>query len=625
MSFTQLLFMSLTSIIGSGWLLASVHAATDVGPAAILSWLIGAGFIMLIALGWSEIGSMIPRSGAIVRIPAITHGSLTGWLVGWAYWFPITPAAETIAVLTYLSGKFPNVGWTYVSQGQTLLTWPTGIVTGIGFMIFFFILNYFGIRFLAEWNRWFTWWKIIIPILTFIGLFFMFKGSNFSVGGGFAPHGTATIFESLSTSGIIFAYLGFRQSIEYAGEARNPQRDVPLATIGAVLICMAIYTLLQVGFIGAIDWHVAGIHVGDWAALDTSKWGDAPLYSALASSNIAAWAAFSVVLLIDAAVSPTATSWVSMGTATRTFYALSINRNFPEFFQTMSRWGIPWISLLGSFIIGILFLAPLPSWTILISFISGVTVITYMMGGVGLISLRKYAPMLYRPFKLPFAWIIAPLGFLAASMLMYWAAFSTLVNVFAAIFIGFPIYGAYFSWKMRYVHWIAGVVISAIFLGTFLWVNHMGGWVLSLTAVSATPGPLPGSWSWPAYDIAFSADVIFFLAALYVFSTAEGRLHIRHALWLVFVMLASFPLAYWGSVGPLAKPAVVFPWDVLIMVGIGIVGYIWGCYSGFLTEELRDILHTAGLEPGTGRLPILPWPGGGTGAPPVAPEPEEVH
>ncbi len=56
----------------------------------------------------------------------------------------------------------------------------------------------------------------------------------------------------VATAGIVFSYLGFRQSVDLAGEARNPQRDVPRAIIWSLILGILIYTLLQLIFIGAI-------------------------------------------------------------------------------------------------------------------------------------------------------------------------------------------------------------------------------------------------------------------------------------------------------------------------------------------------------------------------------------
>jgi amino acid transporter len=600
--FVNLLFLSIGAIIGSGWLFASMKAADFAGPAAVVSWVIGGIFIIFVALTWAEPAAMLPRTGAIVRYPQLTHGAFTGWIMGWAYWLSAVsvPAIEAEAVVTYMGGRFPSAQLTYSSAVGPILQWPRGIGFGVGLMIIFSALNFFGVRLLSEVNRWFVWWKLVVPVVTFIFLFLLFKGSNFTLYGGFTPRGSAPIFQALSVTGIIFAYLGFRQALDYGGEARNPQRDIPLATVLSVVITMAIYTLLQIAFIGALNWHSAGIAPGAWAKLAESHWAGAPLYSALNSAGIASFGAMATVLLIDAGISPSGTGWIYTGTSLRTFYGLSIPRYFPGVFQLMNRWGIPWVSLVAAFVIGSIFFVPAPSWYLLVGFITSTTVITYLMGGVGLPVMRALAPQLHRPFRLPVAWFLAPIGFLAAIEIVYWSGFTVLNNAFAAIFIGLTLFAARYAWQRGWTKPHYAIPLAVIFLGAWVYINRMGGWTLSTT------GQVKGSWPFPIYDIAFSADVVFFCVALWVISGAEGRRHVQNSAWVIFMILAMFPLSYWGEFGPLTPPALRFPWGTLIAVGIGIVVYIWGAMSGVVTDELQEILRANGQEVGTSPVELLP-------------------
>src|SRR5699024_8613038 len=182
LSLTQLMFLGVSAQIGSGWLFGVLAAAGVAGPAAILSWLIASVLVFLIALSYLELGAMLPRSGAIVRYTYLTHGALSGWIIGWAYWLSVVtiPPIEAEAVLTYLGGRFPESHFLVTKAGVDMLSWPTGIITGIILMVVFFFLNFFGAKFLAESNRWVTLWKIALPTLTFLFLFFILDRSNFS-------------------------------------------------------------------------------------------------------------------------------------------------------------------------------------------------------------------------------------------------------------------------------------------------------------------------------------------------------------------------------------------------------------------------------------------------------------
>src|SRR5699024_4700156 len=159
----------------------------------------------------------------------------------------------------------------------------TGIIAGIILMILFFILNYFGSKLLAESNKWVTIWKIALPVLTFIMLFFIMDTSNFTLYGGFVPQGWAGVFHAIPMTGIVFSLLGFRQALDYGGEAKNPKKDVPRATLGSIIIPTIIYTLLQIAFIGALSWSSMGLDPGSWGLLTSGGWADGRHFLALDS------------------------------------------------------------------------------------------------------------------------------------------------------------------------------------------------------------------------------------------------------------------------------------------------------------------------------------------------------
>src|ERR1700733_11090479 len=99
----SLLFTSVGSVIGSGWLLGALNATTVAGPAAIISWVVGAMAIMLLALVHAELGGMHPVNGGIARFPHYAFGSLVGYGMGWVYWLGSVTLApvETEAALQY--------------------------------------------------------------------------------------------------------------------------------------------------------------------------------------------------------------------------------------------------------------------------------------------------------------------------------------------------------------------------------------------------------------------------------------------------------------------------------------------------------------------------------------------
>ena len=89
-----LLFASVGSIIGSGWLFGALNAAHDRRTGRDL--LLGASarcMILLIGLAFAELGTMFPVSGGVIRFPHLSFGSFASYTMGWITWI----AAATVA------------------------------------------------------------------------------------------------------------------------------------------------------------------------------------------------------------------------------------------------------------------------------------------------------------------------------------------------------------------------------------------------------------------------------------------------------------------------------------------------------------------------------------------------
>lgn len=593
LSFTQLLMLSLGGIIGSGWLFAVLGAAGMAGPAVVFAWIIGGILVLFIALTYAEVSGMLPRSGAIVRYPHLTHGSYAGYILGWAYLLSAVsvPAIEAIAVVGYASTYIPAlegpVSTNILSSVPITVLSGYGILLALALMVAFFFINWFGIRFLGTFNQAFTWWKLIIPVLTFLFLFAAFHGSNFTVA-GFAPMGWAPVFEAIPVAGIVFSYLGFRQALDFGGEAKNPQRDVPRATILSVVIGIVVYTLLQIAFIGGINWGAIGIPAGDWGGLGTSSWASAPFYDALSSSGIAFLGAFASLLLVDAWVSPSGTGWVYMGTGTRTFYGLSAGGYFGSVFLRLSKkYAIPWVALVATLIVGSLFLIPFPSWYLLVGFISSATVFTYVSGGVGLQVFRMRAPQLHRPFRLPAAVILAPIAFVAASLIVYWSGFQLLTLLMVAIFFGLPIYVIIYGSSRLGLGIDMAMIIGITTLS--LLVSLVGFWYFDIVVPNnsgaATGAQLAGTfWS---FFVGLAVLMLGVTAALYAFCQREKRPEILGGVWLILFMLGLLPLSYFGAFG--YDVQIAFPWDTGAAIVLALVVYVIAVLTSFDTPELRQL------------------------------------
>ncbi len=159
---TSLMFVSVGSIIGSGWLFGALYASQQAGPAALISWGLGAVFMMALALIHAELGGAYPVAGGTARFPHYSHGSMVGYTIGWLWWLGAATVApiEVEAALQYFTHY---VSWlTKTAGGETVLT-GQGYAVAIVLMAVFTVVNLLGVRWLAKSNTPITAWKIAIP------------------------------------------------------------------------------------------------------------------------------------------------------------------------------------------------------------------------------------------------------------------------------------------------------------------------------------------------------------------------------------------------------------------------------------------------------------------------------
>ena len=433
---TGLTFVSLGSIIGSGWLFGALYAAQQAGPASLVSWGIGAVFMIVLALVHAELGGAYPMAGGTARFPHYSHGSLVGFTAGWLWWLGAVTVApiEVEAALQYFTHY---IAWlTTTSGGETVLT-VQGYGIAVVLMLLFTIVNVLGVRKLAQSNNVIMIWKVAVPVVAIVALLIArFHGANFSAHGGFAPYGFRGIFSAISTGGVIFAYQGFEQAIQLGGESANPRRNIPLAVLGSMGIGIVIYVLLEVAFLGALD--PANLAHG-WSQL--AFHGLVGPFAGLASAVGLAWLA--ILLYIDAAVSPGGTGLLYTGTSSRVAYALAHEGFIPRLFSRISQRGVPVLSILASFAIGCVVFLPFPGWQKLVGFIVGASALCYGLAPLAFSALRRQDAGRDRPFRLPAGELFAPLAFIVANLIVYWSGWGTVWRLIVAIAIGFVVFGLY--------------------------------------------------------------------------------------------------------------------------------------------------------------------------------------
>ncbi len=428
LSLLDLTLLGLGAIIGSGWLFASQGAANIAGPSAWIAWIIGAIAVGLIGLVYAELGGAMPRAGGIIRYPDYSHGPIVGYLMGFA---ALIAYSSVAAIEAEAMRGYAQHWWTALGDAHGN---PTFLGWSIQFLLLalFFLVNFWSVNLFGKINSIITAIKFIVPLLTIIVLLPHFQGVNFT-SHGFANGGFTGIESAVSTAGIIFAFLGFRQAVDFAGEAKNPQKTVPLAIILAIGIGALLYVLLQLTFVGAVP--AADLTKG-WNGLSYK----AP-FAQLATALGLGWLA--TTLFADAVISPSGTANIYLSSTARVIFAWAKTGTFFQVFTKIHpRTGVPRPALWLSFILSIFWTLPFPTWGALVGVVSSATVMTYIIGPISVAALRKTAPGLHRPFQLRGLSVIAPLAFIIASLIIYWTGWkidSWLLGLQVVVFLLFII------------------------------------------------------------------------------------------------------------------------------------------------------------------------------------------
>ncbi len=490
-----LMFTGLGSIIGSGWLFGAWNAAKLAGPGAIWAWVLGAAIIMCIALTYAELGAMFPESGGMVRYGHYSHGSLVGFIAAWANWIAIVSVipVEAEASVQYMSGwKWQWAQDLYhVTAGKGELS-TLGLAFAAVLVVMYFLLNFWSVKLFARSNSIITIIKLVIPAATGVALIASgFHTENLSVGvnGGSHTNDFAAILTAVATAGIVFSFNGFQSPVNLAGEARNPGRSIPFAIIGAIVLATIVYVLLQVAYLGSVPQEM--LAKAGWHGINFSS-----PFAELAIIVNLNWLA--ILLYADAFISPSGTGMTYTASTARMIYGMERNGTLPKVFGHIDpKWGVPrpamWLNLVVSF----LFLFFFRGWDSLAAVISVATIISYLTGPVSVMTLRRTAPELHRPFRLNGLSIIAGIAFIMSAELLYWAKWPLTGQIILLVVVALPVYFYYQAksgwhdfgrhlkgawWLVFYLISLAGVsLIGSAQFGGLGYLPY--GWDLALVAV----------------------------------------------------------------------------------------------------------------------------------------------
>jgi APA family basic amino acid/polyamine antiporter len=378
--------LGIGAVIGTGIFVVIGEGIGKAGPAVILSFALAGLTCLFSALSYAELSSSIPVSGSAYTYAYATLGELIAWIIGWDLILEYGVSVAAVAVgwggnlNEFLDNAFnyqlPASISTPREDGGILNLPAVAIVVAIMFLLAR------GVRETARANFVMVGVKLVILLFFIIVAFTAaFNADNLKP---FAPDGNHGVVSAAAV--IFFAYIGFDAVSTGAEEARNPKRDLPIAIVGALVICTIIYVLVAIGAVGAVS-------------ATTLEKSAAPLATALDEGAGLSWAAS--VMAFGALVAITSVLLTVFYGQTRIFFAMARDGLLPRGIARVNpRTGTP-VALtfgMGTLIAILAAIAPLGE---IVKLVNIGTLSAFFLVNIGVIILRRTAPDMERPFRVP--------------------------------------------------------------------------------------------------------------------------------------------------------------------------------------------------------------------------------
>ncbi len=431
LSFLDLIIIGVVGAVGTGILFSAAAMTGIAGPGSWLGWLLGGVFYLFIGLTFAELVTTYPEAGGPSRYVLYTHGWFTNTINSLAdlIWYIFIPPIEAFAVVDGLS--IFNPGLVTASGAPTLMG---GVIAAV-LMVFMVPFNYFGIKVFGKSTVAFGIVKLFFYIAVGIGLAaLVYKGANLTSYGGFLPFGFSGVFLAIPFA--MFAFGGIRVLPDYAEESKK-FRKLPLAIIIVVIGQLLIYLFLDWIFVTGIDWGRLGISPGNWAGVGAIAGN--PFITIAHSYNSTLILAFTIVIGI---IGPFIVGYVYLGGGSRVLLAQGRTKIMPNLMKFIhQKYSVPYWALLALALIGgiLAFVsAPIPSIYGLIEDAVVAGYLGFAVNPVALVVSRRQGATKYR---IPGGTIIAPIAFVAASLIIFWSGWITVYYAVAILTVGVVIFG----------------------------------------------------------------------------------------------------------------------------------------------------------------------------------------
>lgn len=429
----DLIALSIGAVIGAGIFstlgtaaAGEISASGEVvragaGPALIVSFVLLGAACTLAALCYAELAAMIPQAGSAYAYSYASFGELIAWIIGFD--LILEYAVGNVAVAISWSGYFDSLvspfvqvpGWlthgyfqvqassnpdvhALLESAPRLLGIPV-IVNIPAFLIVMAItwLLVIGVKESTRVNN-----VMVLIKLAVLALFVIVGAQHIDTANyhPFAPNGFTGIHHGAAI--VFFAYIGFDAISTAAEEVKDPQRTMPRGLLWGLGICTLIYVIVGAVATGLVPYQ-------QLASSD-------PLAHAF---EVAGLQRYSWIISAGAVVSMSAVLLVFQYGQPRIFYAMARDGLLPEGAARLhKKYRTPYVTTI---ITGVMVAtAALVADDVATYDLTNIgTLFAFVLVCLGILVLRVVEPDRPRPFKVPFVWVVAPLGAAACFFVMW--------------------------------------------------------------------------------------------------------------------------------------------------------------------------------------------------------------
>ncbi|MFC9327090.1 APC family permease [Kitasatospora sp. NPDC057015] len=382
------------------------------GPQAVIGWIAGAVLALADGLVWAELGASLPGAGGsyVYLREAFQYrtGRLMPFLFVWTamLFIPLIMSTGVVGFVQYLGYLWPGM-----TKGQ-------GDLVGLALCALVVLLLWRRVESIAKLTT--VMWGVMI---TSVAAVILASASGFSPGRAFAwpahavelTHGQFWIGFAAGLTIGIYDYLGYNTAAYLGAEVRNPGRVLPRAIILSIIGIMGIYLLLQVGVLGAMDWHLL---------LDPNSVASRSVASAVLEQAWGRAAADTVTVLILVTAFASVLTGL-LGGSRVPFDAARDGTFFRAFGRLHPRHGFPVLALVTMVLVtaaGFYLSRHVgdtvahPPLTVLITMLTTVMVLVQALAQIAAVTvLRRRQPGLARPYRMwlyPLPGVVAAIGWL---------------------------------------------------------------------------------------------------------------------------------------------------------------------------------------------------------------------